>query len=169
MANEPDNLILLHLGEIRATLAEHSARFDRIDERFIQMDLRFAQIDERFIQMDLRFAQIDERFTQMDLRFAQIDERFTQMDLRFSQIDERFTQMDLRFAQMDKRFDRMEQRFDDLHEVVSHTFVLSSANSLKVQELDRRYQLNEGEQQRISGRVDELDHRLSEVEKRTDE
>jgi predicted nuclease with TOPRIM domain len=141
MANEPDNLILLHLREIRATLAEHSARFDRIDERFIQMDLRFAQIDERFTQMDLRFAQIDERFTQMDLRFAQ----------------------------MDKRFDRMERRLDDLHEVVSHTFVLSSANSLKVQELDRRFQLNEGEQQRISGRVDELDYRLSEVEKGIDE
>jgi chromosome segregation ATPase len=127
MANEPDNLILLHLREIRATLADHSARFDRIDERFARIDERFAQIDERFIQMDLRFAQ------------------------------------------MDKRFDRMERRFDDLHEVVSHTLVLSSANSLKVQELDRRYQLNEGEQQRISGRVDELDYRLSEVEKRIDE
>jgi archaellum component FlaC len=127
MANEPDNLILVHLREIRATLAEHSARFDRIDERFAQIDDRFARIDERFIQMDLRFAQ------------------------------------------MDKRFDRMEQRFDDLREVVSHTFVLSSANSLKVQELDQRYQLNEGEQQRISGRVDELDHRLSEVEKGIDE
>jgi archaellum component FlaC len=127
MANEPDHLILVHLREIRATLAEHSARFDRIDERFAQIDDRFARIDERFIQMDLRFAQ------------------------------------------MDKRFDRMEQRFDDLREVVSHTFVLSSANSLKVQELDRRYQLNEGEQQRISGRVDELDHRLSEVEKGIDE
>ena len=117
MANEPDNLILVHLREIRATLAEHSARFDRIDERFAQVEAR----------------------------------------------------MDERFAQMDKRFDRMEQRFDDLHEVVGHTFVLSSANSLKVQEFDRRYQLNEGEQQRISGRVDELDHRLSEVEKRIDE
>ena len=131
MANEPDNLILVHLREIRATLAEHSARFDRIDERFAQVEAR--------------------------------------MDERFAQIDERFIQMDLRFAQMDKRFDRMEQRFDDLQEVVSHTFVLSSADSLKVQELDRRYQLNEGEQQRISGRVDELDHRLSEVEKRIDE
>jgi predicted nuclease with TOPRIM domain len=131
MANEPDNLILVHLREIRATLAEHSARFDRIDERFAQVEAR--------------------------------------MDERFAQIDERFIQMDLRFAQMDKRFDRMEQRFDDLQEVVSHIFVLSSANSLKVQELDRRYQLNEGEQQRISGRVDELDYRLSEVEKGIDE
>jgi hypothetical protein len=34
MANEPDNLVLVHLREIRATLAEHSARFDRFDDRF---------------------------------------------------------------------------------------------------------------------------------------
>jgi predicted nuclease with TOPRIM domain len=141
MANEPDNLILVYLREIRATLAEHTARF----------------------------ARIDERFTQMDLRFAQIDERFTQMDLRFAQIDERFTQMDLRFAHMDKRFDRLEGRFDDLRDVVNHAFVLSSANSLKVQEFDERHQLAEGEQQRISGRVDQLDHRLSEVERKIDE
>ncbi len=159
MANEPDNLILVHLREIRATLAEHSARFDRIDERFTQMDQRFVQIDERFHQMDLRFAQIDERFAQMDLRFAQIDERFAQMDLRFAQIDERFVQVDL-------RFDRMEQRFDGLRDVVDHTFVLSAANSRELQELDRRYQFSEGEQQRISGRVDELDNRLSDVEKK---
>jgi predicted nuclease with TOPRIM domain len=134
MANETDNLILVHLRDIRATLAEHTARFDRIDERLAQIDVRFGQIDERFGQMDERFAQIDERFDQMD-----------------------------------KRFDRMEHRFDDLRNVVNHTFALSSANSLKVQEFDRRHQFSEGEQQRISGRVDELEHRLSEVEKKIDE
>lgn len=38
MANEPDNLVLMQLREIRATQAEHSAlmkeRFDQIDKRF---------------------------------------------------------------------------------------------------------------------------------------
>jgi acyl carrier protein phosphodiesterase len=101
MANEPDSLVLVHLREIRATLAEHSARFDRIDDRFARIDDRFAQIDERFVQ---------------------VDERFVQMEAR----------MDRRFAQMDKRFHRLEQRFDDLHAIVSHTFSLSTANSLKV-------------------------------------
>jgi|SRR5688500_8118910 chromosome segregation ATPase len=124
MANEPDNLILLHLRELRATLADHTARFDRIDERFAQMD---ARINERFIQMDLRLAHID------------------------------------------KRFDRLEQRFDSLRDLVSHTFVLSSANSLKIPELEQRYEFSEGEQRRIDGRVDDIEHRLSDVEKKVDE
>jgi hypothetical protein len=38
MANEPDNLVLVQLREIRATLAEHSALmkegFGQIDKRF---------------------------------------------------------------------------------------------------------------------------------------
>jgi chromosome segregation ATPase len=142
MANEPDSLVLVHLREIRATLAEHSARFDRIDDRFARIDDRFARIDDRFAQIDERFVQVDERFVQMEAR------------------------MDRRFAQMDKRFDRLEQRFDDLHAIVSHTFSLSTANSLKVREFDQRPQFSEGEQQRISGRVDELEHRLVKVEKK---
>ncbi|HEY7550496.1 MAG TPA: hypothetical protein VH913_13405 [Hyphomicrobiaceae bacterium] len=52
MANEPDNLVLLQLREIRATLAGHSSL----------MQERFAQIGERFAQMDRRFDQLDERF-----------------------------------------------------------------------------------------------------------
>jgi chromosome segregation ATPase len=135
MANESDNLVLVHLREIRATLAEHSARFDRMDDRFGQIDDRLAQIDERF---------------------GQVDERFAQMEAR----------MDRRFAQMDTRFDRLEQRFDDLHAIVSHTFSPSTANSLKVREFDQRHQLREGERQRISGRVNDLEHRLVKVEKK---
>ena len=34
MADGSDNLVLIYLREIRTTLAEHSARFDLIDERF---------------------------------------------------------------------------------------------------------------------------------------
>jgi chromosome segregation ATPase len=131
MANDPDNLVLVHLREIRATLAEHSARFNRIDGRLAQIDDRFARIDDRFAQIDDRFAQIEDR--------------------------------------MEKRFDQLERRFDDLHAVASHTFVLSTANSLKVREFDQRHQFSEGEQQRISGRIDELEHRVYRIEQKTDE
>jgi midasin (ATPase involved in ribosome maturation) len=41
MANEPDNLVLAHLREIRATLSEHSAHSARMNERFNQLDKRF--------------------------------------------------------------------------------------------------------------------------------
>jgi hypothetical protein len=41
MADEPDNLVLVQLREIRTTLADHSKRFDRMDERFDRIDKRF--------------------------------------------------------------------------------------------------------------------------------
>jgi archaellum component FlaC len=145
MATEPDSLVLVHLREIRATLAQHSARFDRIDERFAQVDERFNRVDERFAQIDLRFARVDERFAQMGLRF---------------------THMDKRFADMDERFDRLEGRFDDLHAVVSHTFALSTATFAKSQELDQLRQFSEGEQQRMKERVDALERRVAKVEKK---
>ena len=33
MADEPDNLVLVHLREIRAKLEEHDRRFDKLDKR----------------------------------------------------------------------------------------------------------------------------------------
>jgi hypothetical protein len=48
MANDADTIVLTQLREIRATLAGHLARFDRIEERFTQIDERFDQIDKRF-------------------------------------------------------------------------------------------------------------------------
>lgn len=44
MANEPDNLVLIQLREIRATQAEHSTRFDQIDRRFNDVDKRFDEM-----------------------------------------------------------------------------------------------------------------------------
>ena len=41
MAEEPENLVVVQLREIRATLSEHSSRFDRVDERFDRIDRRF--------------------------------------------------------------------------------------------------------------------------------
>jgi hypothetical protein len=45
MAYAPDNLVLIQLREIRATL-----------------DTRFAQVDQRFARIDARFDQLEERF-----------------------------------------------------------------------------------------------------------
>jgi hypothetical protein len=56
MANEPDNLVLVQLREIRATLAQHSTRFDQIDERFAQIDRRFSDVDKRFDEMRMLFG-----------------------------------------------------------------------------------------------------------------
>ncbi len=99
MANEPDNLVLVQLREIRATLLEHSARFD----------------------------------------------------------------------QFDKRFDQLDKRFEDFHALTSHTLMLGTTNALKSQELERRQEFGEGEQQRMRDRMDEFEVRLSKVEKKIDD
>jgi hypothetical protein len=99
MANEADNLVLLQLREIRATLAEHSAQF----------------------------------------------------------------------VQMNERFDQLDKRFDDFHALTSHTLMLGTTNSLKSQELERRYEFSEGEQRRLRERMDEFESRLSKVEKKFDD
>jgi hypothetical protein len=48
MASDADSVVLAQLREIRATLAGHSARFDRMEARFAQIDEHFDQIDKRF-------------------------------------------------------------------------------------------------------------------------
>jgi hypothetical protein len=95
MANEPDNLVLVQLREIRATLAEHSTL-------------------------------------------------------------------------MKERFDQVDRRFDDFHALTSHTLMLGTSNSLKSQDLERRYEFSEGAQQRIRERMEEFERRLAKVEEKLD-
>jgi hypothetical protein len=96
MANEPDNLVLIQLREIRATLAEHSTF-------------------------------------------------------------------------MKERFDQIDKRFDDFHALTSHTLMLGTTNSLRSQDLERRYEFSEGEQRRLSERMDDFERRLSKVEHKLDD
>jgi hypothetical protein len=99
---EPDNLVLIQLRDIRATLAEHSAQFVRLEQRFCE------------------------------------------------------------------RFDQLDKRFEDFHALTSHTLMLGTSNSLKSQDLERRYEFSEGEQRRLSQRMDDFERRLSKVEDKLD-
>jgi hypothetical protein len=49
MAKQPENLVLRILKDIQATLAEHSKRFDKIDQRFEGVDRRLDEIHEGMI------------------------------------------------------------------------------------------------------------------------
>jgi tetrahydromethanopterin S-methyltransferase subunit G len=44
MAKQPDNLVLKMPREIRATLATHERRFDKIDKRFDEMDKKLDNV-----------------------------------------------------------------------------------------------------------------------------
>ena len=52
-------------------------RFDRMDERFTEMDRR---VDARFTEMDRR---VDERFTEVDRRLERLDERLVEQFREF--------------------------------------------------------------------------------------
>ena len=73
-----------------------------------------------------------------------------------------------RFTQMDKRFDEIDKRFEDFHALSSHTLMLSTSNSLRSQELERRYELGEGQELELRQRMDELERRLTSVEDKID-
>jgi hypothetical protein len=73
-----------------------------------------------------------------------------------------------RFDQIDKRLDQMDKRFEDFHALTSHTLNLSTTNYLRMREFDQRYEMSEGEQQRIRERMDEFERRLAKVEKKID-
>ena len=49
MADEPDNLVLVHLREIRAKLEEHDRRFDSMEKRFDKLDKRLDDTHETAI------------------------------------------------------------------------------------------------------------------------
>jgi hypothetical protein len=71
-------------------------------------------------------------------------------------------------AAMKERLDLIGKRFEDFHALTSHTLLLGTTNSLKSQDLERRYEFSEGEQRRLSDRMDEFERRLSEVEDKLD-
>jgi chromosome segregation ATPase len=73
------------------------------------------------------------------------------------------------FVQMNERFDQLDRRFDDFHALTSHTPMLGTSNSLRSQELERRYERSEGEQRRLRERMDEFESRLSKIEKKIDD
>jgi hypothetical protein len=99
MANEPENLVLIQLREIRATQAEHSAQFARIDERFGEID----------------------------------------------------------------------KRLDEMRLLLGHTIGLATTADLRSQEFERRHEFSEGEQRRLSERMDEFERRLTRLEEKTED
>ena len=99
MANEPDNLVLVHLREIRATLAEHSARFDLMDRRFDQLGKRFEDFHE-ITSHALRLS------TSNDLRMRNLDRRY-----EFSEGEQRRTTD--RMDEFERRLWDLERKIDE--------------------------------------------------------
>jgi hypothetical protein len=73
MADAPDTLLLAQLRELRATLAGHSVRFDRIDDSFSHLDRRFEDLEARHDLAEAWQRRMDERFAGIEARLAKIE------------------------------------------------------------------------------------------------
>jgi len=53
--------------------------------------------------------------------------------------------------------------------LLGHTIGVAQSSYLRAQEFDQRYEFSEGEQRRLSGRMDEFERRLAKVEQKVNE
>jgi hypothetical protein len=68
----------------------------------------------------------------------------------------------------DRRFDQIDRRFDDFQLLVSHSVGLGATNFMKSRENDQRYEATEAWQRRAEQRFDQIEHRLTKVEEKSD-
>jgi predicted nuclease with TOPRIM domain len=61
------------------------------------------------------FERVDQRFDEIDRRFERIDQRFDEVDRRFERIDGRFKEMDSRFMRVEGELARVNDRLDGMH------------------------------------------------------
>jgi septal ring factor EnvC (AmiA/AmiB activator) len=63
----------------KADIDAQNLRFDRIDQKFAEVDSRFDRIDQKFMEIDARFDRIDARLDRIDDRFDRIDDKFNEL------------------------------------------------------------------------------------------
>jgi hypothetical protein len=104
----------------QADIDAQSLRFDRIDAKFVEIDVWFDRIDAKFVEIDHKFVEIDVRFDRIDAKFVEIDKKFVEIDARFDRIDAKFAEIDKRFVEIDARFDRVDARLDHIDARLDH-------------------------------------------------
>jgi len=88
MANEPDNLVLAQLREIRATQAEHSARFAQIDKRFDEMRLLLGHTIGLSTTAYLRSQEFDRRYEFSEGEQRSLSERVGELERRLAKVED---------------------------------------------------------------------------------
>jgi hypothetical protein len=96
MADEPENLVLIQLREIRSDLqdvkakqTEHDRRFDRIDKRFSDMDLLIDHALGLGMANKVKAREIDARQEESEARQRRMDERMVEIERRLGKVEEK--------------------------------------------------------------------------------
>jgi len=110
------------LNTIFEILKDHTARFDRMDQRFDGVDKRLDHMDERFDRVDKRLDRIDERFDGVDKRFQNSDKRVDSLEAKFDRFESVQNAMALRLISVETTvkensvtLQTMQLRLDSLH------------------------------------------------------
>ncbi len=96
MSNEPDNLVLVQLREIRAILADHTARFDSLERRFGGLEKGFHDM-RLFVNhalglgatAELKGRELDARQDLSDAAQTKTDERLSSIEQRVAKLEEK--------------------------------------------------------------------------------
>ncbi|MBP0615041.1 hypothetical protein [Jiella mangrovi] len=82
MADEPDNLVLQLLREIRATLDEHSEEFKSVGRRLDHIDQRLEEVHETLytvagaaVHANVRHDTVAERLKTLEERVSRLEEK----------------------------------------------------------------------------------------------
>ena len=82
MADEPDNLVLQLLQEIRAdigevklTLSKHSERFDRVDQRLEEVHETLYTVAGAAVHANVRHDTVAERLKTLEERVSRLEEK----------------------------------------------------------------------------------------------
>jgi len=103
------------LTTIYEILKDHSARFDRMDQRFDGMDQRFDRMDQRFDGMDQRFDRMDQRFDASDKRVEGLEARFDRFESVQNSIALRLISVETTVKEHSTMLQTMRLRLDSLH------------------------------------------------------
>jgi chromosome segregation ATPase len=110
MANEPDNLVLVQLHEIRATLAEHTGEFAEVRKRFDKLDRRFEDL-HAVMSHTLTLSTSNElRVRDVERRYEFSEGQQLQITGRLDDFQQRMTH---RMDEFERRLAEVERKIED--------------------------------------------------------
>ena len=103
------------LTTIYEILKDHSARFDRMDQRFDGMDQRFDRMDQRFDASDKRVEGLEARFDASNKRVDSLEEQFDRFESVQNSIALRLISVETTVKEHSTMLQTMRLRLDSLH------------------------------------------------------
>ena len=103
------------LTTIYEILKDHSARFDRMDQRFDGMDQRFDRMDQRFDASDKRIEGLEARFDASNKRVDSLEAQFDRFESVQNSIALRLISVETTVKEHSTMLQTMRLRLDSLH------------------------------------------------------